>query len=748
MEHSNEEELNRPTVDGEEFATSRDVEMEDVSEPAAFRNMPDQQHPDSTASPGQGFAESPAKREALPMPAADNGSSLSEEPAVQGRDITAVPDSEPVPVSVGESSSNDRGPIMLYTSNANGSATLSEQTELDRIQLKYCNKILKSSKRLKDVPPFLVPVDPEKLKIPTYFSVVKHPMDISTIQSKLDKNLYVNFAGFKHDLDTMFNNCYLFNGTEAVVSKMAQNLQKYFTEKLAGLPTTVTDLSGLLRKPKTPTHSQSEISRPKRETQIPARDIPQIIPGKKSSSKKIAPELKIANNIIKEIMKRKYIAINLPFLVPVDHEKLQIPTYPLIVKNPMDLGTISKRLDNGHYSTVAECEADVRLMFGNCRLFNQPGTEVFEMGRKLEVLFDSKWKALKDRPVQSAPLPPKHKSFQEKLPKQEEDSSSSEDEVSHLHENLLKIMHVLTQKKGKKKDKDKSRSKSHALLSGITKPKAKSKESSQSTHKPSKPKKSSTSNGNKRKASSDEDTVKDVTYEQKQELSEKINDLSPDKLETVYDIIRKGVPNLDTHGGQDEIELDIDSLDKTTLYKLYKFVRNSTKKPPPKRQKTAAPKKPEVKPPPPNRRKSIKSGNGSSSSDSSSSSGSDSDSESSSEKDSESPVAASPVNISVVETEDLKLSKQLLPKMAFDRAVKKDEVISVVTAPILTTTPTTATATQPRRLNPAVSATSALLKRPPQRTAAPPPKRRETVDIFSYVTEFEAKKKEEVLLKF
>lgn len=40
------------------------------------------------------------------------------------------------------------------------------------------------------------------------------------------------------------------------------------------------------------------------------------------------------------------------FRVPVDPIKLNIPNYPSIIKRPMDLQTVSKRLETGHYTTV------------------------------------------------------------------------------------------------------------------------------------------------------------------------------------------------------------------------------------------------------------------------------------------------------------------------------------------------------------------------------------------------------------
>merc|ERR1712159_126885 len=61
-----------------------------------------------------------------------------------------------------------------------------------------------------------------------------------------------------------------------------------------------------------------------------------------------------------------------PFAQPVDYVQLGIPHYPDIIKTPMDLGTVQKKLSGGEYSNADEWVADVRLTFNNAMVFN-PG---------------------------------------------------------------------------------------------------------------------------------------------------------------------------------------------------------------------------------------------------------------------------------------------------------------------------------------------------------------------------------------
>ena len=62
-----------------------------------------------------------------------------------------------------------------------------------------------------------------------------------------------------------------------------------------------------------------------------------------------------------------------PFYQPVDTIKLGLPDYFKIVKYPMDMGTVKKRLENNYYWCAQECVDDIKLMFNNCYLYNKPG---------------------------------------------------------------------------------------------------------------------------------------------------------------------------------------------------------------------------------------------------------------------------------------------------------------------------------------------------------------------------------------
>lgn len=66
--------------------------------------------------------------------------------------------------------------------------------------------------------------------------------------------------------------------------------------------------------------------------------------------------------------------------------------YHKVIKHPMDLGTIKKRLENNYYWCGKECIQDFNTMFNNCYVYNKPGEDVVVMAQTLEKLYLAKVK--------------------------------------------------------------------------------------------------------------------------------------------------------------------------------------------------------------------------------------------------------------------------------------------------------------------------------------------------------------------
>ena len=55
--------------------------------------------------------------------------------------------------------------------------------------------------------PFYQPVDVKALNLHDYHEVIKKPMDLSTVQANIDRDLYKNKEDFANDIRLIFENC-------------------------------------------------------------------------------------------------------------------------------------------------------------------------------------------------------------------------------------------------------------------------------------------------------------------------------------------------------------------------------------------------------------------------------------------------------------------------------------------------------------------------------------------------------------
>jgi len=82
------------------------------------------------------------------------------------------------------------------------------------------------------------------------------------------------------------------------------------------------------------------------------------------------------------------------FNTPVDPVELNLPDYFEVIKKPMDLGTIRKKLENGVYHRLEEFEEHTKLTFDNAMMYNPEGTVVYNMAKDMKEKFEADWKVL------------------------------------------------------------------------------------------------------------------------------------------------------------------------------------------------------------------------------------------------------------------------------------------------------------------------------------------------------------------
>ncbi|OWM88615.1 hypothetical protein CDL15_Pgr002382 [Punica granatum] len=251
---------------------------------------------------------------------------------------------------------------------------------------------------------------------------------------------------------------------------------------------------------------------------------------------------KSCSNLLTRLMKHKFGWV---FNKPVDAEGLGLHDYFTIIKHPMDLGTVQTRLNKNWYKSPREFAEDVRLTLCNAMLYNPKGQDVHFMADTLLKMFEEKWAVIEkehnlefrryDMAVQSLQTPTSKKAPTPSAPPALPSSRPQLRDLDRSESTTLPV---------------ESRTKPASLHNTGRTPVTK------------KPKVKDTQK-------------REMTYEEKQKLSDDLQNLPSEKLENVVQIIKKRNPHLFQQ--EDEIEVDIDSVDLETLWELNQFVADHKK---------------------------------------------------------------------------------------------------------------------------------------------------------------------------
>lgn len=244
---------------------------------------------------------------------------------------------------------------------------------------------------------------------------------------------------------------------------------------------------------------------------------------------------KACGNLLQRLMKHKHGWV---FNEPVNAKALGLHDYHDIIKQPMDLGTIKSKLSQNLYKSPREFAEDVRLTFFNAMTYNPKGQDVHVMAEQLSNIFEERWSIMEieyntdlrydtihdaglPTPTSRKAAPPPLTPQMRTLDRWESMTTTVNSRVKSS--NFGPVSRTPAPKKPKAKDPNK----------------------------------------------------RDMTYEEKQRLSTNLQSLPSEKLDNIVQIIKKGSSDLCQH--DDEIEVDIDSVNAETLWELDRFVTNYKK---------------------------------------------------------------------------------------------------------------------------------------------------------------------------
>jgi hypothetical protein len=94
------------------------------------------------------------------------------------------------------------------------------------------------------VGPFKDPVDPIADGVPDYLEKVTKPMDLGTIQGKMERKEYNDESEFAADVRQIFENCYTYWNSKDPMWATCEKFQKTFEERYATMNKWVAKLEG------------------------------------------------------------------------------------------------------------------------------------------------------------------------------------------------------------------------------------------------------------------------------------------------------------------------------------------------------------------------------------------------------------------------------------------------------------------------------------------------------------------------
>ncbi|KAL1517978.1 hypothetical protein ABEB36_001670 [Hypothenemus hampei] len=203
--------------------------------------------------------------------------------------------------------------------------------------------ILNEMRDMPDVQPFIFPVN-QKLVI-DYYKIVQRPMDLQTIRENLRQKKYQSREEFLGDVNQIVENSTLYNGAKSSLTIAATRMLSKCVERLKEKEDRLMRLEKAIN---------------------PLLDNDQVA----------------FTYLLENIMNTKLKAMSesWPFHKPVN--KKNVKDYYTIVKRPMDLETISKRINSHRYHNRHDFLVDVEQILENCILYNgkdSPYTEKAEM---------------------------------------------------------------------------------------------------------------------------------------------------------------------------------------------------------------------------------------------------------------------------------------------------------------------------------------------------------------------------------